>query len=112
MHLLEPRYRTATPITADTMDELADKIGVSKTQFLVTIDTFNKATSPGKFNPFELDGLNTGDKLTIPKSNWALPLDQPPFVAYGVTCGKLCSPLILQQLHVNTTKQLTLTSAL
>ncbi|KAL7901867.1 FAD binding domain-containing protein [Trichoderma sp. TUCIM 5745] len=87
LHLLEPRYSTATPITADTMDELADKIGVAKDEFLRTIQSFNDATRPGTFDPFKLDGLSTGDRLRIPKSNWALPLDKPPFVAYGVTCG-------------------------
>jgi tricarballylate dehydrogenase len=25
--------------------------------------------------------------LAVPKSNWANPLDEPPFEAYGVTCG-------------------------
>ena len=25
--------------------------------------------------------------LAVPKSNWANPLDTPPFEAYGVTCG-------------------------
>ena len=25
--------------------------------------------------------------LAVPKSNWALPLDSPPFVAFPVTCG-------------------------
>ncbi|KAF1817567.1 FAD/NAD(P)-binding domain-containing protein [Eremomyces bilateralis CBS 781.70] len=87
LHLLEPRYSTATPIIADTMEELADKIGVAKMEFLNTIRTFNDATQPGEFNPFKLDGLNTGDKLAMPKSNWAIPLDKAPFVAYGVTCG-------------------------
>ena len=91
MHLLEPRYSTATPIMADTMDELADKIGVAKTEFLLTIENFNKATRPGVFDAFKLDGLSTGDRLQIPKSNWAQPLDKPPYVAYGVTCGESSS---------------------
>jgi len=25
--------------------------------------------------------------LELPKSNWALPLERPPFTAYEVTCG-------------------------
>jgi len=70
------------------MTELADKIGVAKPQFLETIESFNKATRPGEFNAFQLDGLSTQDRLPIPKSNSAIPLDKPPFVAYGVTCGK------------------------
>ena len=70
------------------MAELADEIGVAKTGFLQTIASFNQATRPGTFDPFKLDGLGTGDRLQIPKSNWAQPLDKPPYVAYGVTCGE------------------------
>ena len=87
LHLLEPRYRTATPIDDDTLEGLAVKIGVNPSVFTRTVAEFNAATSPGKFDPFNLDGTSTGDKLAIPKSNWALPIDKPPYVAYGVTCG-------------------------
>src|SRR5262249_38274727 len=38
------------------------------------------------FNPGILDGRGTRG-LTVPKSNWALTIDTPPFEAYGVTCG-------------------------
>jgi tricarballylate dehydrogenase len=33
-----------------------------------------------------LDGLRT-DGIDPPKSNWALPLDEPPYIGYAVTCG-------------------------
>ena len=39
-----------------------------------------------RFNPTVKDGRRT-DGLPVPKSNWANPLDQPPFEAYRVTCG-------------------------
>ena len=38
------------------------------------------------FNPNVKDGRSTVD-LDVPKSNWANPLDEPPFEAYAVTCG-------------------------
>jgi tricarballylate dehydrogenase len=38
------------------------------------------------FNPAIRDGRAT-QGLALPKSNWANPLDRPPFVAYAVTCG-------------------------
>jgi tricarballylate dehydrogenase len=41
---------------------------------------------PGEFNPAILDGKATRG-LTPPKSNWALPLDAPPYLGYAVTCG-------------------------
>ncbi|PLB40271.1 FAD/NAD(P)-binding domain-containing protein [Aspergillus candidus] len=87
LHLLEPRYETGTPIVAETFEELAEKMGIEKRQFLNTMDQYNAATPKGEFSPFILDGLSTGDQLEFPKSNWAVPLDRPPFVAYKVTCG-------------------------
>ena len=94
LHLLEPRYSHAKAIyIADTFEELGKKMGVNVREFCRTVENYNTATSsnhvtsPGAFDPFHLDGLSTGGKLDIPKSNWALPLDQPPYVAYGVTCG-------------------------
>jgi tricarballylate dehydrogenase len=38
------------------------------------------------FDPSVKDGLCT-QGLAVPKSNWANPIDTPPFEAYGVTCG-------------------------
>ncbi|PYI17935.1 succinate dehydrogenase/fumarate reductase flavo protein [Aspergillus violaceofuscus CBS 115571] len=90
LHLLEPRYATSKPIHADTLDELAQKMGVDAANFAETIRQYNAATprdAVEKFNAFALDHVPTGTALAIPKSNWALPIDQGPFVAYGVTCG-------------------------
>lgn len=90
LYLLEPRYSTATPIVDDTLEGLAKKIGVNVAAFCKTVEEFNSATPADaveRFSPFGLDGVSTGNKLTIPKTNWALPISQGPFVAYGVTCG-------------------------
>ncbi|OOF89783.1 hypothetical protein ASPCADRAFT_60828, partial [Aspergillus carbonarius ITEM 5010] len=90
LHLLEPRYARASPVQADTLEELAEKIGVDVVAFGQTMREYNAATSEDaavRFDPFTLDGLSTGTALAIPKSNWALPLTEGPFVAYGVTCG-------------------------
>ena len=88
IHLLEPRYSTGKPITDDTLEGLAKKIGVNVPQFLATVNKFNDAVPKhGAFDPFKNDGLCTSG-LSIPKSNWAIPIDKPPFVAYGVTGGK------------------------
>jgi tricarballylate dehydrogenase len=51
-----------------------------------TVGEFNAAVQPGDFNPAIKDGKSTVG-ITPPKSNWAVPLVQPPFVAYAVTCG-------------------------
>ncbi|KAH6674830.1 FAD binding domain-containing protein [Halenospora varia] len=90
LHLLEPRYTLASPIQDDTLAGLAEKLGVNVNAFVETVNEFNAATPAAAtetFNAFTLDGVSTGDKLAIPKSNWAQPIDQGPFVAYGVTCG-------------------------
>jgi len=87
LHLLEPRYVTGTPIEAGTVRELAVLLGIPPRRLEQTVAAFNASVPAGEFDPFRLDGLATDDSLHPPKSNWALPLDQPPFVAYAVTCG-------------------------
>ena len=42
--------------------------------------------SPGNYNPSVLDGVRT-EGIEPPKSNWALPIDKPPFTGFVVTCG-------------------------
>ena len=44
------------------------------------------ACQPGEYNPSILDGVCTKG-LEVPKSNWALPIDQGPYHGYVVTCG-------------------------
>jgi tricarballylate dehydrogenase len=95
IHLLEPRYSTAIPLEADTLDDLAAKAGINAAGLHRTVAAFNDACHRGsarpdaRFDPYAKDGLATdaGADLRPPKSNWALPLDRPPFVAYAVTCG-------------------------
>lgn len=88
-HLLRDEYRIreVTRVTADTLDELAKKLdGVDERQFLATIEDFNKSISVDvPFNPNVKDGRRASQP--IPKSNWANPIDEPPFEAYQVTCG-------------------------
>jgi tricarballylate dehydrogenase len=52
-----------------------------------TIAEFNEAVDVGTaFNPNVKDGKRTVG-LALAKSNWALPINEPPFAAYPVTCG-------------------------
>lgn len=88
VHLLEPRYVTGKPVEAGTIRELAHLVGVPARKLEQTVASYNAAVPRGGvFDPFRLDGLATDESLTPPKSNWAVPLDRPPFVAYPVTCG-------------------------
>lgn len=85
-HLLEPRYSTTDPVTADTLEDLVAKLDVAQSTANETLRAYNAAAGHGDFDPGELDGLCT-EGIEPPKSNWAQRLDTPPFVAYGVTGG-------------------------
>jgi tricarballylate dehydrogenase len=72
---------------ADTIAELAQKIGVEPRVLVDTVAKFNAACpSEPPFDPRKPDGRKTVG-LEIPKSNWARPLDTPPFRALPVTGG-------------------------
>ena len=71
---------------ADTMRALAEEIGVAPEALEKTIEEFNAAVQPGEFDPTIRDGKCT-EGVEPPKSNWAQPLDSPPFYGFAVTCG-------------------------
>ncbi|HXF65363.1 MAG TPA: FAD-binding protein, partial [Burkholderiales bacterium] len=89
-HLLRPEYggRKVTRVVAATLEELAQKLeGVNPEGFLKTVREFNAAVRVEvPFNHAVRDGRGTTG-ISPPKSNWANPLDTPPFEAYQVTCG-------------------------
>jgi tricarballylate dehydrogenase len=89
-HLLrgEYRIRRVTRAQAGTLEELAAKLeGVDAPAFLRTARAFNAACRGDvAFDPNVLDGRRTTG-LAIEKTNWANPLDTPPFHAYHVTTG-------------------------
>ncbi|MCZ6616864.1 MAG: FAD-dependent tricarballylate dehydrogenase TcuA [Gammaproteobacteria bacterium] len=84
----EYRIRQITRVRAGSIAELAAKMeGMNETAFVQTIEKFNAAVmTEVPFDPSIKDGRGTRG-LILPKSNWANPLDEPPFEAYGVTCG-------------------------
>jgi tricarballylate dehydrogenase len=84
-HLLEGRYKTGHPLVADTLTKLVDQLTLDREACLATLDAYNAAATNGAFDPTTRDGLAA--TLALPKSNWAQPLDTPPFVAYPVTGG-------------------------
>jgi tricarballylate dehydrogenase len=89
-HLLRPEYRSkhVTKVTAMSLEELADKLeDVNREQLLKTIREFNAAVRREvPFNPSIKDG-RAAVGLEVPRSNWAVPIENPPFEAYAVTCG-------------------------
>ena len=82
----EYRIREITKGEGDTIAELAEDLGIDEAGLVATVEAYNAACQPGDFNPAELDGLRT-EGIEPPKSNWALPLDQPPYFGVAVTCG-------------------------
>ena len=80
-------YEKATGFSANTLEELAGKLGILDIPtFMQTVRDYNDATQPGEFGAFRLDGLGTPG-LEPPRSNWALPLDTPPYEGFPVVCG-------------------------
>ncbi|MFD1067115.1 FAD-dependent tricarballylate dehydrogenase TcuA [Oceanobacillus locisalsi] len=86
--LLRAEYHLeeATCIKANSIEELAEKMGVDKNKFLETVRDYNDAVQGGEYNPAIKDGKGTKG-ITPPKSNWALSFQKAPFYAYPVTCG-------------------------
>lgn len=76
-----------TRFQSDSLEELAKQIGINPVVFLETVREYNEACDPSaEFDATRMDG-NTTKGLTPPKSNWAMPIETPPFSAYPVTGG-------------------------
>jgi tricarballylate dehydrogenase len=90
--LLRDEYRQRsgpsyiTKATANTIEELADGLMIDPAGLKRTVEEFNAAIQPGDFNPSVLDGKRT-EGINPPKSNWAIPIDEPPYEGFAVTCG-------------------------
>ena len=89
-HLLRDEYRIrqATKVRADSIKALAAKIpGMDAAALVAEVERYNAAVDVATpFDPTIKDGRST-QGLAVPKSNWANRLAEPPFEAYGVTCG-------------------------
>ena len=84
----EYRIRQATRVRANSIEELAAKMDdVNSEAFVQTVQEFNAAVQRDvTFNPAIKDGRGTPG-LDVPKTNWAVALENPPYEAYQVTCG-------------------------
>ena len=83
---LEPRYGGALRAEADDAAGLARRLGIEPDALTRTVDGFNAAAHRAGYEPRRLDGRSTTG-LRPTKSNWAVTLDVPPFVAFTVTGG-------------------------
>ena len=78
-----PAPRASTPTRWPNWRE---KLNIDPERFERTVAEFNAAIGPGDFDPTIKDGKGT-QGIDPPKSNWALPVEQPPFTAFPITCG-------------------------
>jgi tricarballylate dehydrogenase len=71
---------------AATIGELATACGIAADNLRQTVTEFNAAVCRDvPFDPTVRDGRSA--RLALPKTNWANPIETPPFYAYPVTCG-------------------------
>ncbi len=81
---LPPLY---PPIRAQTIEGLAGALGLDPQSRRATVDGYNAACTPdGPFDPASHDGRRTHG-LTPDKTNWARPIDQPPFIGFPMRPG-------------------------
>jgi len=71
---------------ADSLPELAAKLGLPVAAAVATIDAYNASLNGGTFDPTRLDDCATTG-LKPPKSHWAQPIDEPPFGGYMLRPG-------------------------
>jgi len=72
------------PVEAATLRDLAEKLGIPAPALEQTVRLYNAAANGNAagFDHARADGLATAAGYAPPKSNWARPLDRPPFLAW------------------------------
>lgn len=77
------------PLTRSTIGELAIALGVPPEALEATVSSYNAACpSPDGYDPLRPDGLATSGLVTR-KSNWSLPIQHGPFVAYPIMAANV-----------------------
>jgi tricarballylate dehydrogenase len=74
------------PFKADSIEELSLLLEVDRIGLLETVGGYNLASFGNREIRSEKDGLGTRG-IEPRKSNWALPIDQPPFYAFPLRPG-------------------------
>jgi tricarballylate dehydrogenase len=71
---------------ADSLPELARRVGLDETAFMQTLTAYNAACRIGTFDHTALDDCQTQCLLPA-KTHWARPIDTAPFYAYALKPG-------------------------
>jgi tricarballylate dehydrogenase len=73
-------------VQADSLPELARKLGLPADAFMRTLHAYNAACRVGSFDHTTLDDCHT-EGVTPTKTHWALPLDTGPYYGYALRPG-------------------------
>lgn len=73
-------------VRAQTLPELARRLGLDPAEFCETVSAYNVACRPGRFDHAVLDDCRT-EGLLPAKSHWARPIETPPFYGYALRPG-------------------------
>ncbi len=73
-------------IQADSLPELARKLGLDEAAFMQTLNAYNAACRVGSFDHTALDDCRT-EGIVPAKTHWALPLDTGPYYGYALRPG-------------------------
>jgi tricarballylate dehydrogenase len=73
-------------IRADTLGELAEKLGLDSAKLQATVAAYNASVREGAFDNTKLDDCVT-EGLSPPKTHWARTIDTPPFIGYPLRPG-------------------------
>ena len=74
------------PEQANTIAELAGKLGLDAQKLEKVVADYNAAVRPGTFTPQKPDDCRT-EGLTPPKSHWARRIDTPPYYGHPLRPG-------------------------
>jgi tricarballylate dehydrogenase len=73
-------------VKADSLPELARRLGLDESAFMRTVTDYNTACRVGTFDHAVLDNCHT-EGIVPPKTHWAQPIDTAPFHAYALKPG-------------------------
>jgi tricarballylate dehydrogenase len=73
-------------VKADSLSELAQKLGLDEAAFVQTLTEYNAACRVGTFDHTALDDCHT-EGLAPAKTHWARPIDTAPFYGYALKPG-------------------------
>ena len=74
------------PLEAETIAGLAEKLGLDPAALAATVNQYNAAIGPGETDRRIRDG-KAATGIDPPKSNWATPIRNGPFIGYPLTCA-------------------------